>query len=179
MITNCFVHLAFALQDMTDAEKIRALKSLIKEHLKSAGVADKIDAALSGDNRDALSREQVIDHVVRDIKNTSLNKSGTSPEKKDQTDKQTGSTSRFRCLLTVCNLTMSSESADKTTLYLVTGSGPVPPGKRFLQVSVTRGRAFLDDLVEENQATIQIHAICFGKDYTKVKKSSSYFTKQF
>ena len=79
---------------MTDAEKIRALKSLIKEHLKSAGVADKIDAAL--DNRDALSREQVIDHVVRDIKNTSLNKSGTSPEKKDQTDKQTGSTSRFR-----------------------------------------------------------------------------------
>ena len=67
---------------MTDVEKIRALKSLIKEHLKGAGVAEKIEAAL-GDNKDALSRENVIDHVVRDIKNTSL----SSPEKVDEKKK--------------------------------------------------------------------------------------------
>ena len=67
---------------MTDVEKIRALKSLIKEHLKGAGVAEKIDAAL-GENTNVLSRENVIDHVVRDIKNTSLK----SPEKGNETKK--------------------------------------------------------------------------------------------
>ena len=36
-------------------------------------------------------------------------------------------------------------------------------GKRFLQVSLTQGRAFIDDLENNEGATFQLHALCLGE----------------
>ncbi|KAL5262365.1 hypothetical protein ACHWQZ_G007920 [Mnemiopsis leidyi] len=117
-------------------ERVRALKQLIEHHLNSTGVTDRIDRALRERDKDKviqdITREDVVDRVITELKNSSLNES-LLPEQPEA----------------IPHNLLPPELETR--------------GKRFLQVSLTQGRAFIDDLENNEGANFQLHALCFGK----------------